>query len=115
MSDPAGLLLVLGLSAANTHNSEELVLMLSGRLSRHDSDRRRQATPKRLYADKAYARSNLRRWVRAKHITPWIARKGIEASDRVRWHRWAIEHIFSWLSGYRRPAPRYERDPRLYL
>nr|WP_207630965.1 MULTISPECIES: IS5 family transposase [unclassified Actinopolyspora] len=115
VSDPAGLPLVVGLSAANTHDSEGLIPMLSGLLSRHDPARGRQAKPKRLYADKAYDRSDLRRWVRGKHITPRIARKGIDASDRLGRHRWTIERTFSWLSGYRRLAPRYERDPHLYL
>ncbi|MET9147738.1 transposase [Streptomyces sp. NPDC004042] len=29
--------------------------------------------------------------------------------------RWVIERTISWLSGYRRLSPRYERDPRNYL
>jgi transposase len=30
-------------------------------------------------------------------------------------HRWVIERTMSWLSGYRRLSPRYERDSRNYL
>ncbi|MFI9650453.1 transposase, partial [Streptomyces sp. NPDC052040] len=30
-------------------------------------------------------------------------------------HRWVIERTMSWLSGYRRLSPRYERNPRNYL
>ena len=29
--------------------------------------------------------------------------------------RWVIERTISWLSGYRRLIPRYERDPANYL
>ncbi|MEU0391108.1 transposase [Streptomyces chartreusis] len=29
--------------------------------------------------------------------------------------RWVIERTMSWLSGYRRLSPRYERNPRNYL
>jgi transposase len=29
--------------------------------------------------------------------------------------RWVIERTISWLSGYRRLSPRYERHPRNYL
>ncbi len=43
-----------------------------------------------------------------------IARKGIESSERLGRHRWVIERTMSWLSGYRRLSPRYERHSRTY-
>lgn len=39
----------------------------------------------------------------------------IESSERLGRRRWVIERTMSWLSGYRRLSPRYERDPRNYL
>ncbi|BET52832.1 hypothetical protein RGQ21_78140 [Kitasatospora aureofaciens] len=44
-----------------------------------------------------------------------IARKGIETGERLGRRRRVIERTKSWLSGYRRLSPRYERDPRNYL
>ncbi|GAB3949273.1 hypothetical protein GCM10028832_01210 [Streptomyces sparsus] len=44
-----------------------------------------------------------------------IARKGIESSERWGRRRWVVERTMSWLSGYRRLNPRYERGPRNYL
>lgn len=44
-----------------------------------------------------------------------IARKGIESSERPGRRRWVIERTMSWLSGYRRLSPRYERHSRNYL
>ncbi|MFI5681767.1 transposase [Streptomyces cellulosae] len=44
-----------------------------------------------------------------------IARKGVESSERLGRRRWVIERTISWLSGYRRLSPRYERNPRNYL
>lgn len=41
-----------------------------------------------------------------------IARKGIESSERLGRRRRVIERTILWLSGYRRPGPRYERHPR---
>ncbi|MFC3586096.1 transposase [Streptantibioticus rubrisoli] len=38
-----------------------------------------------------------------------------ESSERLGRRRWVIERTMSWLSGYRRLSPRYERDPRNYL
>jgi transposase len=53
--------------------------------------------------------------VRGKRIGARIARKGVESSERLGRHRWVIERTMSWLSGYRRLSPRYERDPDNYL
>ncbi|WP_329538414.1 transposase (plasmid) [Streptomyces sp. NBC_01450] len=36
-------------------------------------------------------------------------------SARLGRRRWVIERTMSWLSGYRRLNPRYERHPRNYL
>ncbi|WP_404827789.1 transposase [Streptomyces aureocirculatus] len=44
-----------------------------------------------------------------------IARKGIESSERLGRRRWVIERTLSWLTGYRRLSPRYERQPANYL
>jgi len=46
---------------------------------------------------------------RARGITPRIARRGIESSERLGRHRWVVERGFSWLLGCRRLGVRYER------
>lgn len=63
-----------------------------------------------MHADKAYDWLDLRKWLRGKRIRVRIARKGIESSERLGRRRWVIERTMSWLSGYRRLSPRYERD-----
>ena len=70
---------------------------------------------RRLHADKAYDRADLCRWLRGKPIGVRIDRKGIESSERLGRRRRVVERTMSWLSGYRRLSPRYERDPRNYL
>ncbi|WP_157856045.1 transposase, partial [Streptomyces aureocirculatus] len=54
-------------------------------------------------------------WLWGKHIGVHIARKGIESSERLGRRRWVIERTLSWLTGYRRLSPRYERQPANYL
>ncbi|MFB8776343.1 transposase, partial [Streptomyces broussonetiae] len=80
-----------------------------------DAIRGRHFKPQRLHGDKAYDIPHLRKWLRGKRIGVRIARKGIESSERLGRRRWVIERTMSWLSGYRRLSPRYERDPRNYL
>ncbi|GFE06462.1 hypothetical protein Scani_27300 [Streptomyces caniferus] len=115
LSDANGLPLLVGISAGNTHDSEGLKPMVAGHQTRHDPHRGRYLKPQRLHADKAYDRADLRKWLRGKRIGVRIARKGIESSERLGRRRWVIERTMSWLSGYRRLSPRYERHSHNYL
>ncbi|GAA3853951.1 transposase [Streptomyces sedi] len=83
--------------------------------SRDDPERGRHYRPGEVHADKAYDQPGLRRWMRGKRIACRTARKGVESSQTLGRHRWVIERTRSWLSGYRRLSPRYERHPRDYL
>jgi transposase len=115
LSDANGLPVLVGVSAGNVHDSEGLKPMVEGHQTRHDPHRGRHFKPQRLHADKAYDRADLRAWLRGKRIGVRIARKGIESSERLGRRRWVVERTMSWLSGYRRLSPRYERDHRNYL
>jgi Transposase DDE domain len=50
-----------------------------------------------------------RRVLRHRGITPRIARRGIEDSQRLGRHRWKVERSLAWLLAYRRLIVRYER------
>ena len=49
-----------------------------------------------------------------RRITPRIARKGIESTEKLGRHRWVIERSIAWLFGYRRLTVRYERHANLF-
>ncbi len=107
--DRAGLPPSVGISAANTHNRlalEPLVRGIAPIRSRCGPQRRR---PAKLHGDKGYDYTDLRHWLRERSITPRIARRGIESSDRLGRHRWVVEPTVSWLSGCRRLHRPYER------
>jgi transposase len=53
-------------------------------------------------------------WLRIRRITPRIARRGVETSEKLGRHRWVIERSLAWLTGYRRLTLRYERSARLF-
>ncbi|WP_246178366.1 IS5 family transposase [Actinomadura decatromicini] len=113
--DHAGLPLSVGISAANTHDKlalEPLVRGIAPIRWRRGPRRRR---PAKLHGDKGYDYAELRRWLRSRGITPRIARRGIERSDRLGRHRWVVERTVSWLSGCRRLHRRYERKPEHFL
>jgi transposase len=50
--------------------------------------------------------------LRKRNITPKIARRGIESSERLGRYRWKVERSISWLFSYRRLSIRYERESR---
>ena len=47
--------------------------------------------PAKLHADKAYDAAEKRRALRRRGITPRIARRGIESSERLGRYRWVVE------------------------
>lgn len=100
------------LSAANAHDSTLLLPLIDavppiiGPRGRPGRPRKR---PAKLHADKAYDSSDLCRALRARRITPRIAQRGIDSSERLGRHRWVVERTFSWLLGCRRRGVRYER------
>lgn len=109
MTDAEGLPLVTAVSSANTHDSlalKPLVKAVPAVRSRSVPRRRR---PAKLRADKGYDYPEFRRWLRSRNVTPKIARRGIESSERLGRYRWKIERSISWLFNYRRLTVRYER------
>ena len=40
--------------------------------------------------------------LRARHITPRIARRGVESRERLGRHRWVVERTVAWLHRFRR-------------
>ena len=48
-------------------------------------------------------------------ITPRIARKGVESSERLGRFRWVVERSLSWIVAFRRLALRYDRQAAAVL
>jgi IS5 family transposase len=105
-----GIPLAALLSAANAHDSRMMLAVVDAiepiRSGRRGRPRRR---PAKLHGDKAYDSRPLRRALRRRGITPRIARKGVESSERLGRYRWAVERTGAWLNCYRRLRIRYER------
>ncbi|GDY33558.1 hypothetical protein GTS_51910 [Gandjariella thermophila] len=109
ISDRAGLPLAVGVSAANTHDSEALKPLVNAIPPIRSRRGPRRRKPVKLHGDKAYDIPALRSWLRRRGITPRLARKGIESATRLGKHRWVIERTIAWLTGYRRLIVRCER------
>jgi transposase len=107
--DRTGIPLAVTLSAANVHDCRMLAATLDAIPSIRRPSGQRRKRPAKLHADKGYDYPFCRALLRRRHITPRIARKGIERSDRLGRHRWVVERTLAWLNRYRRLTVRYER------
>jgi transposase len=114
LTDRNGLPLAVALSAANTHDSLALIPLVQAIPAIRSRRGPRRRRPGKLHADKGYDYPHLRAWLRRRRITPRIARRGIETSERLGRHRWVIERSLAWLTGCRRLPLRYERSARLF-
>ncbi|MDJ0391702.1 IS5 family transposase [Roseomonas sp. E05] len=116
VTDGQGTPLGLTLSGANRHDSRMLAATLDAvprvRIGGPGRPRRR---PRKLHADKAYDHRRCRGECRARGISPRIARRGIESSQRLGKHRWVVERTFAWLSRFRRLTIRYEQRVDIHL
>jgi transposase len=75
----------------------------------------RRRRPAKLHGDKGYDYDHLRKWFRSRNITPRLARRNIESSQKLGRHRWTVERTVAWLSGCRRLHRRYERKAEHFL
>jgi transposase len=113
--DRSGLPVAVAISAANTHDSLALQPLIASIPPVRSRPGPRRRLPAKLHGDKGYDYDYLRRWLRERGITPRIARRGIDTSQRLGRHRWVVERTVSWLAGCRRLHRRYERKPGHFL
>src|SRR5215216_7992378 len=110
--------LAVGLSTANTHDSMLLEAMVDAvapvKRPRGRPGRTRRR-PAKLHCDKGYDYPRCRWALRRRGITPRIARRGIDPSQRLGRHRYVVERSLAWLVGYRRLQVRYERRADILL
>jgi transposase len=70
--------------------------------------------PDRVLADRGYDFDSRRRLLRARSITPVIARRGTAHGSGLGTQRWVVERGFAHLHNFRRLRIRYERDPAIH-
>ncbi len=110
--DPRGVPLAMQLSAANVHDSKLLEPLVDAvqpiRRPLGQSGRPRKR-PMKLHADKGYDYAHLRRALRQRRITPRIARRGMDSSERLGRVRWVVEQAQAWVVTFRKLTARYDR------
>jgi transposase len=110
--DRRGIPLAVRLSEANAHDATQLLPLVDAIpsvIGPRGKPGRPRKRPAKLHGDKAYDSVALRCALRRRGISPRIARRGIDSSERLGRHRWVVERTLSWLLGFRRLGVRFER------
>jgi IS5 family transposase len=109
VADRNGIPLAITQSAANVHDSRMLEATIDAIRPIKRPRGRPRKRPDKLHADKGYDFPRCRQALRKRGITPRIARRTIDSSERLGRYRWVVERTLSWLNRYRRLKVRYER------
>jgi IS5 family transposase len=112
MVDAKGIPLAIICTAANVHDSDALTDVVDAVKPIRKArclGRGRRKRPTKLHADKGYDFARCRKALRKRGITPLIARRVVESSERLGRHRWVVERTLAWLNQYKRLVFRYER------
>ena len=72
------------------------------------------SAPGKLHLDKGYDYPRCRKALRRRGITPRIARRGVESSQKLGRHRYVVERSLAWLLVYRPQARRERRADILF-
>jgi len=109
LTDGQGVPLSAHITGANRHDSTQLRTLVQSVPAVRGKRGRPRRRPKALLADRAYDAEPHRRWLRAKHIRPRIARRRTPHGSGLGKQRWVVERSIAWLHQMRRLRTRFER------
>ncbi|MFB7048172.1 IS5 family transposase [Streptomyces microflavus] len=113
--DRNGTPLAVCLASGNRHDVTQLMLLLDAMSRIRGLRGRPRRRPRRLFADRGYDFDKYRRLIRARGITPKIARRAAPHGSGLGRTRWVVERTFAWLHQFKRLRIRYEIRADLHL
>ncbi|MEW2163855.1 IS5 family transposase [Streptomyces sp. NPDC007084] len=115
ITDRHGTPLSVSLTGGNRHDVTQLIPLLDAIPHIRGARGRPRHRPKRLFGDRGYDYAKYRRLIRARGITPKVARKGTAHGSGLGKTRWVVERTFAWLHQFKRLRIRYEVRADLHL
>ena len=109
VTDAKGLPLAVRLTGAHRHDVTQAVPLVDAVPPVRGKPGRPRQRPDRAYADRAYDSEEVRAELRARGITPKIARRGQAHGSGLGVYRYVAEQVQAWLHGFKRLRIRYER------
>jgi len=114
ITDAQGLPLATTLTAANAHDSTQLLTLVDAIPPIRGIRGRPRRRPDQLYADRGYDSDPHRQALRQRSIQPLIARRYTEHGSGLGIYRWVVERTLSWLHQFRRLRVRFERYAHIH-
>ncbi|CAL9667421.1 IS5 family transposase ISGeob7 [Streptomyces sp. enrichment culture] len=115
ITDRYGTPLAVSATSGNRHDVTQLTPLLDTIPRIRGLVGRPRHRPRQLFADRGYDYDKYRRLLRARGITPRIARKGTAHGSGLGKTGWVVERTFAWLHQFKRLRIRYEIRADLHL
>jgi transposase len=113
--DAGGIPLAVTLTGGNRNDITQLIPLVDAVPPIRGRRGRPRRRPRELFADRGYDHDVYRRRLRARGITPRIARRGVAHGSGLGKQRWVVERSFAWLHAFKRLRTRYERRADIHL
>ncbi len=110
-----GIPLAVTLTGGNRNDITQLIPLIDAVPPVRGRRGRPRRKPRELFADRGYDHDKYRRLLRARGITPRIARRGVAHGSGLGRTRWVVERGFAWLHAFKRLRTRYERRADIHL
>ncbi|MDQ0846404.1 transposase [Streptomyces sp. V1I6] len=107
--------MAISLTSGNRHDVTQLMPLLDAIPRIRGVRGRSRHRPGRLFADRGYDYDKYRRLLRARGVTPTIARKGTAHGSGLGRTRWVVERTFARLHQFKRLRIRYGIRADLHL
>ena len=112
--DATGIPLAWTLTGGNRNDVTQLIPLIERVPPVRGLVGRPRRRPDRVTADRGYDHDKHRRLVRARGITPEIARRQTEDGSGLGRYRWVVERTFAWLHQFKRLLVRYDRRAEIH-
>ena len=110
----AGTPLAVILTGGNRHDVTQLLPLIEAIPPIRGRPGRPRQRPRKVYADRGYDHDKYRRLLRARGITPVIARRGVTHGSGLGTKRWVVERTFAWLHAFKRLRTRSKRRAAIH-
>jgi transposase len=112
--EASGIPLAFSITGGNRNDVTQLIPLLDAVPPVAGVSGRPRRRPESVLADRAYDHDKYRCQVRARGITPLIARRQTEHGSGLGHLRWVVERTFAWLHNFKRLLVRYERRAEIH-
>jgi len=114
ITDAQGIPLATLLTSANTNDVTQLIPLVEAIPPVRGKPGRPRQRPESVYGDRGFDSEPHRRTLRARGITPRIAKRNTAHGSGLGIYRWVVERTIAWLHQFRRLRIRYERNPDIH-